>query len=143
MDHFSTPELLQCSGLTAGNFKQLISRGHLVLSSGQHPGTGNRRQHNRDDVMQAALVFHLGQVGIPPRRARMVWFVVLANLNRPAAVILFGPRDDDSDLDFRVMLPGQDAGMDHEDAPPVFAALNLGALKRRVAAKLAALGVPA
>lgn len=142
MDHYSTPELLQASGLTAGNFKQLISRGHLGLSSGQNPGTGNRRQHSRDDVLQAAVVFHLGQVGIPPRRARMVWYVALANLHRPDAVILFGPRDDDSDLDFRVVLPGQDGGMDSDDAPPVFAALNLGALKRRVDAKLAALGLP-
>ena len=54
-------------------------------------------------------------------------------------MILMAPRPDDSDLHVRVVLLGGDDGLDRDDAPAAFAALNLGLLKTRVAAKLAAL----
>lgn len=136
---YSTTELIQVSGLTDARFKQLVHRGQLVLSGGKNPGRGNPRVHNRNDVLQASLIVHLGRVGIGPRRAGMIWLSVLGNLHRPDGLFLFGPRDDDSDLDSRFILPGQDDGMDRDDAPTVFSAMNLGLFKRRVDAKLAAL----
>ena len=69
----------------------------------------------------------------------MVWrMAALPNLDRDA-VILMAPRPDDSDLDVRVVLPGGDDGLDRDDAPAAFAALNLGLLRSRVMARLDAL----
>ena len=137
---YTTAQLLSVSGATPSMLKQWITRRHISLSSGFYHGHGVPRAHTREDVLQAALIVQLGRVGIGPKRAGMVWcMAVVPNLHRPDALILFGPRDDDSDLDVRVVLPGQDDGLDRDDAPDLFAALQLGLFKRRVAAKLAVL----
>ena len=140
MAHFTTAQLLEVADLPHPAFKAWVRRGHLHLSSGDNPGTGNRRLHDATDVLQAAVLVQLGLVGVGPERAALVWrMLVIPNLHRPECRLLFGPRPDGSDLDFRVVLDGQDDGLDQDDAPAAFAGLNIGPLKRRVAAKLAAL----
>ena len=137
-DTYTTTELLHVSGLAAGNFKQLVNRDQLVLSGGKRVGSGNARLHTKTDVLQAAFISHLARIGITPRRIRMTWAMcVVPNLAEPELLILFAPRADDSDLDIRLVFPGQDGGMDRDDAPPVFSVLDLGRLKRQVGAKLA------
>ena len=119
--------------------KQWITRRHIGLSSGLYHGHGSPRAHTQEDVLQAAIIVALGRVGIGPKRAKLVWsMAVVPNLHRPDALILCGPRPDDSDLNVWVVLPGQDDELDRDDAPDLFAALQLGLFKRRVAAKLAA-----
>ena len=136
---YTTAQLLEVSGATPSMLKQWIARRHIGLSSGLYHGHGIPRAHTQEDVLQAALLVTLGRVGIGPKRASMVWsMAVVPNLHRPDALILCGPRPDDSDLDVRVIQAGEDDGLDRDDAPDVFAALQLGLFKRRVAAKLAA-----
>ena len=135
---YTTAELVEASGLAAGHYKQMVRRGQLVLSAGR-VGTGRSQAHSPTDVLQAAFLAHLARLGIGPQRAALVWQMAgVPNLHREA-VILMAPRDDDSDLDVRVVLPGGSDGLDQPDAPAAFAALNLGLLKSRVAAKLAAM----
>ena len=135
---YTTAQLLEVSGLTHGNFKQLIGRGHLRLSKGR-PGSGQHYRHDKTDVLQARLLSRLGHVGVVPHRAAMFWNIVSATLHHPEALLLLSPREDGSDTDFRLVLPGGDAGMEHPDAPGVLAVINIGALKREVLARLDAL----
>ena len=135
---FTTAELITTAGLTLENYKQFIRRGHLILSTSR-VGTGRSQPHSPMDVLQAAVLAELGRLGVGPRRAALVWqMAVVPNLHRDA-MILMAPRADDSDLDVRVVLPGGDDGLDRDDAPAAFAALNLGLLRSRVIAKLDAL----
>ena len=135
---YTTAEVVEASGLTLQHYKQMVRRGQLVLSAGR-VGTGHSQGHTATDALQAAFLAHLARLGVGPRRAARVWQMAgVSNLHREA-VILMAPRDDDSDLDVRVVLPGGSDGLDQPDAPAAFAALNLGLLKSRVAAKLAAL----
>lgn len=137
MNHirYTTAELLAVAGLSENHYHQMIHRGQMVPS-----GRGQRgRAHTACDVLQAACLAHLARLGIGPARGALVWAMAAGpNLNRDA-MILMAPRDEDSDLDVRVVLPGGDDGLDRDDAPAAFAALNLGLLQRNVAAKLAAL----
>lgn len=136
---YTTAELVEATDLTLENYKQAVRRGHMVPSSGRRIGTGHSRAHGPDDVLQAAFLAHLARLGVKPRRAAMVWAMAgVPNAHRDA-VILMAPRADDSDLDVRVVLPGGDGGMDRDDAPAAFAVLDLGRLRRVVAARLAAL----
>ena len=136
---YTTAELVDVAGVTLKAFHQWVNRRQLVLSSGPRIGSGYTRAHSATDVLQAAVLAELGRLGVGPRRAAMVWaMAVVPNLDRNA-IILMAPRDDDADLDVRVVLPDGDDGLDRADAPAAFAALNLGLLKSRVAAKLAAL----
>lgn len=138
MRRYTTAELIEASGLTLEHYKQMVRRGQLVLSAGR-VGTGRSQGHSDTDALQAAFLAHLARLGIGPRRAAMVWqMAAVPNLDREA-MILMAPRPDDSDLDVRVVLPGGDDGLDRDDAPAAFAALNLGLLQSRVAAKLAAM----
>lgn len=133
---YTTEELLGASGMSLANYKAGVRRGTLALSSGT-PGIGNKRRHNLDDVLQVALAAYLAQVGVSPSRAAMVWaFLAEANLHQPEAFIFLAPRADDSDLDFRVVLPGGDAGLEHPDAPAVVIAINLRQLRSKTVARL-------
>lgn len=124
--------------MTLANYKQMVPRGQLVLSTGR-VGTGRSQAHTATDVLQAAVLTELGRLGVGPRRAALVWqMAAVPNLDRDA-IILMAPRPDDSDLDVRVVLPGGDDGLDRPDAPAAFAALNLGLMRSRVMAKLAAM----
>jgi len=116
-----------------------VNRGHIVLSGGK-PGHGARPAHTPLDVLQARLLVKLGRVGVPPHRAAMFWPV----LQRPLlafsqGLLLLSPREDGSDTDFRVVLPGDSPGWDMPDAPGVMAVINLAALKRDVMTRLVAM----
>ena len=142
MNGFSTAELLEVTGLTATNFKQLVARHHLVLSSGGRVGSGRPRVHSAQDVLQASLLVELGRIGVTPRRASLFWWhCIRPNLHWDDALLLLHPRTDESDLDYRLVLRDGDGddGLDREDAPAVLALVNIAAVKRRVAAKLTAL----
>ena len=128
---------MDVAGVTLKALHQWVDRRQLVLSSGPRIGSGYNRAHTATDVLQAAVLAELGRLGIGPRRAALVWqMAAVPNLHREA-MILMAPRAGDSDLDVRVVLPGGDDGLDRDDALAAFAALNLGLLQSRVAAKLA------
>lgn len=132
---YTTAELVEAAGLTMTSYKQMVFRGQLVPSAGR-VGIGRNQAHTATDVLQAAFLAHLARLGVGPRRAATVWaMVVRPNLDRDA-MILMTSRDDDSDLDVRVVPSDGDDGLDRDDAPIAFTALNLGLLKSRVAAKL-------
>lgn len=140
MERYSTPDLLRVSKLNTPHFKQLVGRGQLRLSGEQHPGTGRPHRHTKEDLLQALLFKRLGQAGVTPRRAAMFWPLVQSALHHPEALLVVAKRDDDSDVDFRLVLPGGDAEMEHQDAPSVCTVISIGALKREVLARLDGLG---
>ena len=69
----------------------------------------------------------------------MLWPLVENTLHHPEALLILAKRDDDADVDFRLVLPGGDVEMEREDAPCVCTVINIGALKREVLARLDAL----
>ena len=138
MDGYGTSDLLRVSGMDHPRFKMLVGRGQIRLSGG-YPGTGHAHRHTKVDVLQARLFVKLSQVGVTPRRAAMFWPLVENTLHHPEALLILAKRDDDADVDFRLVLPGGDVEMEREDAPCVCTVINIGALKREVLARLDAL----
>jgi hypothetical protein len=116
---FTAADVLQVTGLSAGQLKGILDRHQITLSENHNPGTGRRRMFTGQDLIALSAVQAASRIGFPLRWGNVLAQQVVGFANRmhmekkcgvktPHLALAFYPADDGEDWAFVPIYDGDE-----------------------------------